>query len=240
MMRLLFLVLLTASYSFAQPARIHVFVALADNDHQGIAPVPAAIGNGDDAGKNLYWGCAEALPAALKSGGTWKLTATSKGSKSSILERKVFTHRDGKFEIVADAYRGQSIKECTLDFLASLSSETSLAEFPLAIYVGHNGLMDFDLPAEATAKRGPGRGAVIFCCKSRDYFSAPLTAVNAKPVLLTTQLMYPGGFLVRAVADGIVAKETPEQIRQRAAAAYAKNQSIAVKAAAGVFATEKK
>jgi hypothetical protein len=36
-----------------------------------------------------------------------------------------------------------------------------------------------------------------------------------------------------------MAGETPEQIRQRAAAAYAKNQKISTKAAAGVFAAGK-
>ncbi|HST23582.1 MAG TPA: hypothetical protein VLR90_20895, partial [Blastocatellia bacterium] len=34
---------------------IHVLVALCDNEHQGIVPVPAKIGNGDDPQNNLYW-----------------------------------------------------------------------------------------------------------------------------------------------------------------------------------------
>ncbi len=37
---------------------IHVFVALADNQNQGIVPVPAALGNGEDPERNLYWGSA--------------------------------------------------------------------------------------------------------------------------------------------------------------------------------------
>src|SRR5207249_4829544 len=35
---------------------IHVVVALCDNQYQGIVPVPALIGNGDNPAKNLYWG----------------------------------------------------------------------------------------------------------------------------------------------------------------------------------------
>ena len=31
-------------------------VALADNDHQGIVPVPRQLGDGDDPANNLYWG----------------------------------------------------------------------------------------------------------------------------------------------------------------------------------------
>jgi hypothetical protein len=34
---------------------VHVFVALADNQHQGIIPVPAVLGNGVDPVRNLYW-----------------------------------------------------------------------------------------------------------------------------------------------------------------------------------------
>jgi hypothetical protein len=36
------------------PVRVvHVIVSLADNRYQRIVPVPAAIGNGDDAGRDL-------------------------------------------------------------------------------------------------------------------------------------------------------------------------------------------
>jgi hypothetical protein len=42
--------------SFAQtPVRVaHVFVALADNQHQGIVPVPATLGDADAPASNLY------------------------------------------------------------------------------------------------------------------------------------------------------------------------------------------
>lgn len=59
--------------------------------------------------------------------------------------------------------------------------------------------------------------------------------MNAAPLLLTTQLMYPGGFLMEAAAAGWIAGETPEACRQRAARAYAANQRIRPAAAAGVF-----
>lgn len=35
---------------------IQVFVALCDNVNQGIVPVPAALGDGEDVKNNLYWG----------------------------------------------------------------------------------------------------------------------------------------------------------------------------------------
>jgi hypothetical protein len=48
--------LLSDSPAAAQAVRVvHVFVALADNQHQGIIPVPLALGNGRDPIRNLPW-----------------------------------------------------------------------------------------------------------------------------------------------------------------------------------------
>lgn len=235
-MRLLLALLVLVSAAQAEPVRIQVFVALADNQAQGILPVPAKIGNGNDPANNLYWGCSEALPPVFKASGEWKRLPAVVAPKASVLERVIFRHRSGKWEVVADAYRGTAIQECISDFFAALTSEEPLAQTPLVAYIGHDGLMDFPLPAEATAKRGPGREAIVLCCKSADYFGPHLAVVNAKPLLLTTQLMYPGGFLLKAALEGWIRQESVGQIRQRAAAAYAKNQGISVKAAAGVFA----
>ncbi len=235
-LRLLLLTVL-ANAAFAEPARIHVFVALADNRTQGIVPVPARIGDGDNKDANLYWGCSEALKPVLKASGEWKLASSVAGPKPEILERATFTHRSGKWVVVADAYRGSEIRACTLDFFAALSSDELLEKFPLAAYVGHDGLMDFELPPDATAKRGPGRQAVVLCCKSGSYFGPHLSAVNARPLVLTTQLMYPGGFLIRAILDGWMRGEAASALCDRAAASYARNQRISVKAARGVFTT---
>jgi len=234
---LLILLFLSTSLIAADPATIHVFVALADNKSQGIIPVPAKIGNGDDPEHNLYWGCDEALPAVFRASKAWKLEKTEAGPKPEVLERKTYRHESGQWRVVADAYRGSAIRMCTTDFFAALASEEPVAASPLAIYVGHDGLMDFALPEAATAQRGPGREAIVLCCQSAGFFGPHLTQVNARPVLLTQQLMYPGGFLVLAALDGWTKREAPASILQRAAAAYARNQKISTKAAAGVFTT---
>lgn len=235
-LRVVMFVFLARFAAFAAPARVHVFIALADNKSQGIMPVPAAIGNGDDAQKNLYWGCSDALKPVLKASGVWTLAKTDSNPRPEIIERATFVHRSGKWEVVADVYRGTAIRQCTLDFFAALASDEPRESTPLVAYIGHDGLMDFDLPDTATARRGPGRDAIVLCCKSQSYFGPHLEKVGAKSVLTTTQLMYPGGFILRAALDGWMLGETRAQIRQRAAASYAKNQRISVKAAAGVFA----
>jgi hypothetical protein len=236
MIRFLLLLCLAASAS-ADPARIHVFVALADNRTQGIQPVPARIGDGDRPETNLYWGCDEALKPVLKASADWKLVSSGAGPKPEILERATFLHRSGKWTLTADAYRGSAIRTCIVDFFAALSSDEPLASLPLVAYIGHDGLMDFQLPPEATAKRGPGRQAIVLCCKSDGYFSPHLTAVNAHLLVLTTQLMYPGGFILRAALDGWSRDENTTALCDRAAASYARNQGISVKAARGVFTT---
>ena len=52
---------------------VHVFVALADNQHQGIVPVPPALGNGSDAQRNLYWGAAYGVKTFFKASDEWQL-----------------------------------------------------------------------------------------------------------------------------------------------------------------------
>ena len=171
----------------------------------------------------------------LRASADWRLTRTDKNPSPEVLERAVFAHRSGRWKLVAQVYRGSAIKACITAFFAALASDEPRQQTPLVAYLGHNGLMDFPLPAEATARRGPGRQAIVLCCASAEYFTPHLEKVGATPLLTTTQLMYPGGFLLRAALDGWIAGDPPEKIRQRAAAASAKNQKISVKAAAGVF-----
>jgi hypothetical protein len=57
---------MAAGISAAAEKTIGVFVALADNASQGIVPVPAAIGDGNDPERNLYWGTAEGLKGVFK------------------------------------------------------------------------------------------------------------------------------------------------------------------------------
>ena len=45
---LLLILLINVPLTAQNPRIIHVFVALADNSNQGIVPVPAKLGNGED------------------------------------------------------------------------------------------------------------------------------------------------------------------------------------------------
>src|SRR5262245_41095802 len=90
---------------------IHVLVALCDNRFQGIVPVPARIGDGDDPANNLYWGAAFGVKSFFKKSRDWMpVQATSKPGPA-ILERIVFKHRTRDVYLIADAYRGREIKQ---------------------------------------------------------------------------------------------------------------------------------
>src|SRR5262249_39611826 len=146
---------------------IHVFVALADNQNQGIVPVPARLGNGLDPVHNLYWGAAAGVKTYFARSPEWSLlncrgANASERPKPEILERCIFRYRQAEVYLVADAYRGDAIRQTILDFFdaaAGSGAETITVSAPaqpvtltvrggsnLVAYVGHDGLMDFRPP----------------------------------------------------------------------------------------------
>jgi len=228
---------------------IHVFVALADNVNQGIVPVSASLGNGDNATTNLYWGAAFGVRTFFSRNKEWELLSVTRNPTASILERCIFKHRRTSFLLVADAYRGKEISQTTWDFLEAAGGKPGEKlkiddlEFhtggsaDLVAYVGHNGLMDFKLAANPTRRDDRQRRAIILACASKPYFSAALQESGATPLLWTTNLMAPEAYVLSAAIDGWMKKESDEQIRLRAADAYHKYQKCGVKAARALFAT---
>ena len=234
----------------AQSKTIHVFVALCDNQHQGIVPVPKALGDGDDPANNLYWGALYGTKAFLKRSKDWKLVATQKQPSKPVLERAVFEHKSGDAYLVADAYRGRAIKKAVQDFLNAAAGNgagklkcdaESIAirgGADLVVYVGHNGLMDFTV---ARPQRAPGPGArqaIILACKSKPYFQPILTRLQCRAVLLTTGFMAPEAYTLEAALSGWLHGETGPAIKDRAVRAYHKYQKCGLTAARRLFYAE--
>ncbi len=263
-MRLIFRLCVLAAFTLscndsaqAQPRLVHVFVALADNQHQWIAPVPPAIGNGDDPARNLYWGAMFGVRTYFRKSRAWKEIAVTKNLNAFVLERSVFLHRASGTYMVADAYRGREIKRALRDFfqaaagqaprIAELDGRVGGAKPPLpqkaslVVYVGHDvlmeplPLMEFVLKGRFTSAAAEKREAIMLACKSRQFFRFFLRPTGARPLLWTTGLMAPEAYTLKAALDGWVAGERPQRIRARAAAAYAKYQKISLKAARRLF-----
>lgn len=213
---------------------IGVFVALADNASQGIVPVPAAIGNGDDPERNLYWGAAEGLRGVFDRSPDWELTdQNDQPAGEGLLRKRTYRHRSSGTLLKAGAYRGSAIRQCIQDFEAAVRA----GAFDLVVFIGHNGLMDSEVAVPAPSPRPrTSPDCIVLCCKSEAYFAPRLAALGGRPVLLTTQLMYPGAFILHAAADAWIRGAAPGEIRECAGAAYASNQKLSRKAGLGVFA----
>lgn len=230
-MRGIILALLLVAPVWAAPKKVVVFVALCDNATQGIIPVPAKIGDGNKPDANLYWGCTDGFSGCFRASKAWKLQRKEVPQDERIFERLVYLHESGNIELTAEAWRGSEIKACLTAFESALVS----GNHHLCAYIGHNVLMDGEV-APPTVKAAKPCDAIVLCCKSESYFKTRLAAMGVRPVLLTTQLMYPGSFLLRDSLP-VWAKDRPvSEIRQAAGAAYARNQKIPTKAATGVFA----
>ncbi|HEX8651715.1 MAG TPA: hypothetical protein VF708_12820 [Pyrinomonadaceae bacterium] len=66
---------------------IHVIVALCDNEYQGIVPVPASLGDGDDPQTNLYWGAGYGVKSFFKKSKDWTLISEVRNPRHAVLER---------------------------------------------------------------------------------------------------------------------------------------------------------
>jgi len=229
------------------PRTVHVFVALADNEHQGIVPVPARLGNGLDPVHNLYWGAAAGVKTFFARSADWTLIRCEQNPNVEVLERCLFRDRKAAVYMVADAYRGDEIRQAILDFFdaasgASPETITLPASFQtvtlvvrgganLVAYVGHDGLMDFQLPFLPRKKNDNRRDAIILACASKQYFGEALRSTGAYPLLWTTNLMAPEAYTLKAALDGWSAGEGNEQVRERAATAYDKFQKCGLRGA---------
>ena len=228
---------------------IHVFVALADNINQGIVPVSATLGDGDNPKTNLYWGAAFGVKTFFSKNRDWQLVQTVLNPSAVVLERCVFKHRTRNLFLVADAYRGKEIATATNDFFRASAGHpgekltvnsfdfSTGGSAELIAYVGHDGLMDFKLSSTPQQNDKKERQAIILACASKQYFSQPLKSTGANPLLWTTNLMAPEAYVLSAAIDGWIAKESGEQIRLRAAKAYDKYQHCGLKGAQALFAT---
>ncbi|CAN5351128.1 hypothetical protein BH10BAC1_BH10BAC1_15340 [soil metagenome] len=245
---ILFFLLFQIELTNAETKIIHVFVALCDNDSQGIVPVPKKIGNGNDPDNNLYWGCGYGVRTFFKNSAEWKLISKRKAVSPIILERCIFKHITQDAYIIADGYKGDKIKTCNENFFKSASGNSTdtimlqekiieLNKAQLVCYVGHDGLMDFVLETYPVKKGSDKKDVIIMACASKVYYKDGIKSAGANPLLWTTNLMCPEAYTLKAAIDGWLLNETGTQIHLRAAEAYDQYQKCGIKGAKNLFAT---
>jgi len=243
-----------------EPVVVHVVVALCDNKNQGIVPVSASLGNGQDPRTNLYWGALYGVRTHLTRSG-YRLLERSSRPSEGVLERIVLgktVTRSGKpleVFVVAEAWDGRLIRQAIQRFLRIaagrdaevLSVDTGRSTVRLragggatvAAFVGHNGLMDFDLETIPRAKADvPARASMVLACASKPYFLQALRAGGSHPLLLTTGLMAPEAYTLDAALTTLVEGGDSEAIHESAARAYDAYQKCGLRGARGLFSVE--
>jgi len=245
----LIMILIFCGLSAERMRTIHVFVALCDNMNQGIVPVPAFMGNGQDTKQNLYWGLAGGVKTYFKNSKEWELIKTVKNPQKEILERVIFRHKISKVYLLADAYDGAEIKQTTIAFFKASSGDLTAkieldsrtinfgGDSDLVSYIGHDGLMNFKLDRNFEQRDSKERDAIILACLSRKVFAEKLKQTGAKPLVWTTGLMAPEAYTLKWALDGWVLNESDEQVRERSAQAYNSYQKCGIKASRNLLVT---
>lgn len=249
---------MTRDLAAGRPIVVHVIVALCDNVHQGIVPVPKHLGNGQDPGSNLYWGAAFGVRTYLSRQSGWTRVQVPIPGYGSVLDRAIFfgqVQRDGKpvpVYVVADAWDGATIRSAIERFLkmaggsspedvsfrrgAVTVSLSAGGSAHLVAFVGHDGLMDFSLPPPTPA--APGRAAassIVLACASKPYFLDRLRAIGSHPLLLTTGLMAPEAYTLDAAIRTWAGGGSVAAVREAAALAYQKFQKSGIGGARKLF-----
>ena len=248
-MRLILLFSVLFNFAGAQTKTIHVVVALCDNKYQGIVPVPAKIGNGQDPANNLYWGCGYGVKTFFKKQPEWKLVKLILNPDSNIYERVIFKHKTSNTYLIADAYDGAYIKKSIRHFLNYAAGrdkkEIKLDDLGLKIggnaelvcFVGHNGLMDFELPDPSRKADEIKRDVGVFCCASKSYFTDHIKETGAYPLIWTSNLMCPEAYTLHALVNSWIKKDKASVTREKVAASYTQYHKCGMKGAMGLFVT---
>jgi len=233
----LFCTVLPPCAAAAPNTHIYVIVSLVDNVSQGIVPVPAKIGNGNDPHHNLYWGAAYGVKTFLSKAEGWHKLGCEKNISDTILERCQFAWKDN-LTVTADAYRGSRIDEAMLDFMQLAATPPKATKHEMVVFIGHDGLMDAQnqpIIERFPKHAGHDKQSVVLACMSEEYFAVHLLAAGSKPVVTTFSFMAPEAYVLEAVARGFANQASEAELRSSAGIAYAKYQRISAKAGKTVF-----
>lgn len=232
-----------------KPLVIHAFVPLCDNENQGIVPVNKSLGDGFNLRTNLYWGALYGVKTHFKRQKDWELLFSKKDLNKDVLERVVFfkEYKNGaQVYFVADAYRGDRMKECLTDYFSALSNENK-SEFnfldkkieiegnaDLIVFNGHNGLMDTSVGFPNNVHTS-AKDAVAIACVSFDYFKEYYEQVNAYPLLNTKNLLAPEAYVLKNIFDAWAMLKDEKAIHHEAGSAYNQYQNCGLRGAKRLF-----
>jgi hypothetical protein len=208
-----------------EPLRMRVYVALCDNDSQGIVKVKnPAICDGDRPDQNIYWGTRGGLAGFMRNG-RFRLLSRELPADGPIAVRALWRKRVAGTEVEIEglAYRGREIRTAMLDFVRAAHRAQDTPH--VVAYVGHNYFLDTaEVRAfeEATIASGttPVGVLALSCLGDRD-IRPYLTREGSAILLLNTNLTYPGAWSIGGLLEGLARRVTPRALRDSAARAFA-------------------
>lgn len=227
---------------------IHVLVPLCDNDNQGIVPVNKSLGDGLNLRTNLYWGAGYGIKTHFTRSSTWVTKSSTLNPQKAILERVVFKHKTENIILIADAYRGDSMRACVTNYFKEIAGlvEDSIKvdstwipfgkQTDLVAFNGHNGLMDLNIDPIRSVD-GKVKDAVAIACASHTFFAPKLNRSGGYPLLLTTNLLAPEAYVLHNVLDKWVENKTADEIRLAAGQGYHDVQKCGLRGATNLFIT---
>jgi hypothetical protein len=160
--------------------------------------------------------------------------------------------KDTPVYVVADAYDGARIRDAITDMVHYAAGEHPLVvqargregdvqldaggHASLLAYVGHDGLMEFEVEEpDHPADGARPRAAVVLACESHSFFQRILGKAGAEPLVLTYGLMSPEAYTLDAILQHWFGGDSPAQVRESAAAAYDHYQHCGLNGARRLF-----
>lgn len=233
--------------SFAELSNVHkskkalIIVSLADNEFQGIVPIPKDLGNGQNPATNLYWGAMYGVKSYFKRHDNYTVVQNNKYRElKGRLDAITLLPKDSSdYTIDAFAIDGRVQQSSVSLFYSFLTG--SADQYDLVVFMGHNALMEinndfpFDNPNNRPVLNERPKAAVI-ACASKSYFKDTiLDKTNAIPYVLTNGNMAPEAYVLDGILEAWMNNEGPEAARLRAAQKYAQYQKIPLKNAKWLF-----
>jgi hypothetical protein len=243
-----------AAVRAGEPLVVRVLVPLCHREQ--IACGEGALGDPGDLRRNLYWGALYGARRFFERRELGWESLDDQPAPAGILERRVFRRRVAgepwgastavELLVVLDAVHGARIDEAVGAFWREATSGSKLRirdgererELGVSVagYAGHNRLMDgLRLPAPERGRRVP-LPSFVLACRSEAYFADGLGAAGSTPLVTTTALMAPEGYLLEATARTLGANPTRAELRRSVVAAYARWQKLSLPAASRIFA----
>jgi len=232
--------LLLPSKAFAaEPKQARIIVSLADNANQGIVPIKASLGNGQNPGNNLYWGALYGAKTHFKRMKGWTVKSANSDNASVLDSFMLSNVASPSSKILVEAWDGAQQKQAVKSYFQDLRNDGSLND--LVCFVGHNALMDLflaNVPALKSTRDANivrGRKGVVIACQSSPYFEPHHDALGVESYVMTWGLMAPEAYVLEGILTPWLKGEGSNAARAGAAMQYARYRKISVCSANRLF-----